>query len=146
MTCCTFLRHTWFTDVRCVADVAGHLLQLATVHMYDVSAYCCMPDHVHVLLEGSAVDAAHGPCRAHALACADLRRVMNAWKQKTGYAHMRATGSRLWQSGYYDHVLREDEDRLRGMAYLLANPLRAGLVRDVRQYPFWGSGVWDRDQ
>jgi hypothetical protein len=43
-------------------------------------------------------------------------------------------------------VLRQDEDRLRVIAYLLANPLRAGLVRDVRDYPFWGSGVWDRDQ
>ena len=91
-----------------------------------------MPDHVHVLLEATATDS-------------DVRRLMNTWKQKTGYAYKRATGCRLWQNGYYDHVLRRDEDRLRVMAYLLANPLRAGLVEDSRRYPFWGSGVWNRD-
>lgn len=132
VTSCTFRRRTWFTDVRCVAEVTEQLLQLATLHMFDVSAYCFMPDHVHLLLEATLPES--GLCR-----------VMNAWKQKTGYAHVRATGSRLWQNGYYDHVLRQDEDRLEVIAYLLANPLRARLVSDVRQYPFWGSGVWDRD-
>ena len=133
VTCCTFRRRTWFADAGCVEDVVRHLLPLAGVHGVDVSAYCFMPDHVHLLLEATSPES--GLCR-----------LMNAWKQITGYAHMRATGSRLWQNGYYDHVLRQDEDRLKVMAYLLANPLRAGLVRDVREYPFWGSGVWDRDQ
>ena len=70
----------------------------------------------------------------------ELCRLMNSWKQQTGYAHARATGSKLWQNGYYDHVLRKDEDRLGIIAYLLSNPLRAGLVSDLRRYPFWGSG------
>ena len=91
-----------------------------------------MPDHVHVLLEATAGDS-------------DLRLLLNSWKQGTGYAYKRATGSRLWQSGYYDHVLRQDEDRLRVIAYLLGNPIRAGLVTDFCDYPFWGSGVWSRD-
>jgi REP-associated tyrosine transposase len=43
-------------------------------------------------------------------------------------------------------VLRQDEDRLKAIAYLLGNPLRAGLVTDIGQYPFWGSGVWRRDE
>ena len=84
-----------------------------------------MPDHVHILLDATAVDS-------------DFRRLMNVWKQKTGFAYKRATGCRLWQSGYFDHVLRQDEDRLEMIAYLLANPLRAGLVQDIRDYPFLG--------
>jgi hypothetical protein len=50
-----------------------------------------------------------------------------------------------WQSGYYDHVLRQEEDRLRVTAYLLGNPIRAGLVTRIGDYPFWGSAVWSRD-
>ena len=92
-----------------------------------------MPDHVHVLLEATAVES-------------ELSRLINGWKQQTGYAYARATGAKLWQNGYYDHVLRKDEDRLGTIAYLLSNPWRAGLVSDLRQYPFWGSGVWGRDQ
>lgn len=90
-----------------------------------------MPDHVHLLLDATSPTS-------------DFRRLMNVWKQKTGYAHVRATGARLWQNGYYDHVIRQDEDRLDVIAYLIANPLRAGLVKDVDQYPYWGSGVWER--
>ena len=71
---------------------------------------------------------------------------MNDFKQRTGYAHKQATAQRLWQQGYYDRVLRPEDDRLRVIAYMLANPLRRGLVRDIRDYPFWGSGVWTREQ
>ena len=51
----------------------------------------------------------------------------------------------MWQSGYYDHVLRQEEDRLRVTAYLLGNPIRAGLVTRIGDYPFWGSAVWSRN-
>jgi REP-associated tyrosine transposase len=133
LTCCTRGRLPVFTDGRWAVEVSRQLLQQARHHRFDVPAYCFMPNHVHVLFEATAIDS-------------DLRRLMNSWKQESGYAYRCATGSRLWQSGYYDHVLRQDEDRLRVMAYLLANPLRAGLVGDIREYPFWGSGVWNRDQ
>jgi len=133
VTCCTFSRVPWFDSGRVVWSVAGDLLVLAATHAYDVAAYCFMPDHVHLLLEAPSIDS-------------DLRRLMSAWKQKTGYAHERAMGSRLWQNGYYDHVLRRDEDRLRMIGYLLANPLRAGLAADIREYPFWGSSVWTREE
>ena len=88
---------------------------------------------MHLLVEATSIDS-------------DLRSLVHLWKQKTGYEHKGRTGRRLWQNGYHDHVLREDEDRLKVMAYLLANPLRAGLVGDVREYPFWGSGVWSRNE
>jgi putative transposase len=133
VTCCTFGRHPWFAEARLVAVVSEQLLHLAGVKGCDVSAYCFMPDHVHLLLEATSIES-------------DFRCLMNVWKQKTGYAHKLATGSRLWQNGYYEHVLRQDEDRLQVIAYLLANPLRAKLVEDLRQYPFWGSGVWGREQ
>ena len=92
-----------------------------------------MPDHVHLLLESTTADG-------------DFRRLINGWKQQTGYAHSKATSLRLWQHGYYEHVLRHDEDQLRMIAYLLANPVRARLVGDVSDYPFWGSSVWTREE
>jgi hypothetical protein len=52
----------------------------------------------------------------------------------------------LWQGGFHDHVLRQEEDRRAAIRYLIANPIRAGLVVDVRDYPFWGSGVWSREE
>ena len=112
LTSCTFQRAPIFTERCWVTEVSRQLLQQAARHRFDVPAYCFMPDHVHVLLEATAGDS-------------DLRRLLNSWKQGTGYVYKRATGARLWQSGYYDHVLRQDEDRLRVIAYLLGNPIRA---------------------
>ena len=47
----------------------------------------------------------------------------------------------LWQPGFYDHALRKDEDRLGTARYIVANPLRAGLVQRLGDYPHWDS-VW----
>ena len=114
VTVCTLERRRVFNEERWVKTASGQLLQQAGEQQFDVSAYCFMPDHVHVLLEANADGS-------------DLRRVMNRWKQRAGYAYKRATESPLWQSGHYDHVLRRDEDRLEVIAYLLADPLRAAI-------------------
>ena len=47
----------------------------------------------------------------------------------------------LWQPGFYDHALRGEEDRLAVARYIVANPLRAGLVRRLGDYPHWDS-IW----
>jgi putative transposase len=123
ITCCTFERYCWFEDVIIVDAVRAPLLQLAREDQFEISAYCFMPDHVHILTEGTSPTS-------------NIRKLIQRWKQKTGYAHRCATGGRLWQGGYYDHVLRENEDRHAAIRYLLSNPIRAGLVSDVRDYPF----------
>ena len=43
----------------------------------------------------------------------------------------------LWQSLYYDHAIRTDEVLEDVVLYCLYNPVRAGLVEDFHQYPFW---------
>ena len=47
----------------------------------------------------------------------------------------------LSQKGYHDHGVRREED-LRVLArYVVANPVRAGLVGRVGNYPLWDA-VW----
>ena len=133
ITCCTLNRHHWFTTASVVDCVCTQLLQLANEKRFEVPAYCFMPDHVHLIATGISADG-------------DLREFMEAWKQKSGYAHRQSTRSRLWQGGFYDHVLREEEDRAAVIRYLLENPIRAGLVTALREYPYWGSGLCSRDE
>ena len=89
-----------------------------------------MPDHVHAL-----VTSAEG---------GDIDRFVRAAKQHSGFAYARRTGARLWQEGYYDHALRSEESERAVIAYIVANPLRAGLVERVEEYPYWGSVKWSR--
>ena len=49
----------------------------------------------------------------------------------------RTAGKPIWQAGYYDHAIRQDEDIVNIARYIIANPIRAGLVKRVGDYPHW---------
>jgi putative transposase len=132
ITCCTFARREAFKDSHTVSAVRSELLQSSSEDGFAVLAYCFMPDHVHLLTQGTS-------------ATSDLPRFIAKWKQKSGFAYRASTGIALWQGGYFDHVLRDEEDRDALVRYIIANPIRASLALDVRDYPFWGSGVCSRE-
>lgn len=101
--------------------------ELRLAHEQDIAhslAWVVMPDHLHWLFE---------------LRSGTLDRVVQRVKSKSGIALNKATGSsgQVWQTGYHDTALR-DHDDLKGFArYILANPIRAGLAKNVRDYPLW---------
>jgi len=88
-----------------------------------------MPDHWHGLLQMADDD--------------DLSRWVLASKSRMAKACNRAlrrTGA-VWARAFHDHALRDDEDLLRVARYLVANPVRAGLVSRLGDYPYWDA-VW----
>ena len=130
-TACTYKRAPVFRDAPSVSVVAEQFMQAAETEGCEVLAYCFMPDHVHLLVAGTS---------AHA----DFRRFMKLAKQRSGWRHSQATGKRLWQPGYHDRVMRDDEATPDMIRYIVSNPLRAGLVNTVSEYPFWGSAEYSR--
>jgi putative transposase len=133
ITICTLDRRPVFTDAAVVELTLSHLLQEATRFACAVVAYCVMPDHVHLLVEGTTEDA-------------DLQSFVAIAKQKSGFDFARRGGRRLWQKGYYERVLRGDESTVDVIRYLIANPVRAGLVEEPIEYRFWGSGIHSREE
>jgi len=105
----------------------------AAAEGFAILAYCYMPDHLHLLVKGTTVRA-------------DLRRFAQIARQRAAVRHSARTGSVLWQSGYHDRVLRDDEATGAAIRYLLNNPVRAGLVSDAAHYPFAGSEVHSLDE
>ena len=89
-----------------------------------------MPDHVHVLVYGTSLQA-------------DLKAFMIHFKKLTGFSYRRETGFKLWQAGYHDHILRGEETTETVARYILENPLRAGLSVTFGEYPFAGSDLYD---
>lgn len=132
LTFCTHGRHEAFRDPTTVAAVMSHIRRTARAMQFALLAYCLMPDHAHLLVEGAAPDA-------------DLRSFVRRAKQTSGQSYARRTGRRLRQEGYYDRVLRADDDAGAIARYILGNPVRAGLVRMPAGYPHLGSDVWSLD-
>ena len=122
VTSVTERRRPLFRDpavTRCIVNEIGRASGCV-----DTLAWVVMPDHVHWLF---------------ALGEVDLGCVVQAMKSRSTKAIHAVAGMRepVWQRGYFDHRLRSDED-LHGQArYIVANPLRAGLVETLAAYPFW---------
>ena len=55
--------------------------------------------------------------------------------------HASGGNSVLWQRGFHDRALRREEDLVRMARYVVANPLRAGLVEKLGDYPLWDA-IW----
>ena len=115
-----------FADAPAASEVAAQISPCFALNRFEVVAYCVMPDHAHLLLEGTSADA-------------DLLEAVRLWKQRTGYAWRRSTGGRLWQPGFHDRILREEDDTRLVVRYVLQNPVRAGLVTNIRDYAWLGS-------
>ncbi len=133
VTICTHSRQSIFVDRAAIESVLTSIRQCAAASRFAVLAYCFMPDHLHLLVAGG---------EEHA----DFQRFMATWKQRAGYRHKQRTRQALWQESYYDHVLRDDEEVMRAVRYVLENPVRKGLARRFDEYPFSGSDVYSNEQ
>ena len=126
----TWNRRPLLPDSSVACLVRSHLFHFAVQSRVAVRAYRFMPDHVHLLAQGASCEAS---------VCDFVSR----WKQQTGYLLPARRGVRLWQPGYFDRVLREDESDVMVARYIIENPMRAGLSRRYGEYPFawcvWGS-------
>jgi putative transposase len=109
-----------------VEMVFEQIVRAASDERFAIVAYCFMPDHVHLLVEGLTDGS---DCLAF------IRRA----KQFSGFYFKKAHGQRLWQRYGFERVLRNDESMLSVARYILENPVRAGLVARVEDYPFVGS-------
>ena len=121
-------RRTAFTDSHVVENCIETLHACSEKHGLAILAYCFMPDHLHLLVEGGSES--------------DFPHFIKNFKQQTGYAYRRSNSEILWQKSYYDHILRADEDVHQVAGYIIANPVRAALVTVASDYPYSGSFVW----
>lgn len=120
LTIVTAHRQPVFCDPRLIDRGVHHLGISAGKYGFTTLAYCFMPDHLHMLVAGDE--------------WSSLTDFVRHFKQLTGYEYKQARGVRLWQPSYWDHVLRIEEDIEDVARYIWANPLRAGLAVDWREY------------
>ena len=112
LTLCTDGRAAAFRQADRVAQALAVLQKCADSYLFDIWAYCFMPDHLHLLVgareEGS-----------------NLLAFMRALKQRSGY--LFRSRQRLWQKNYYDHILRAGDSWESVARYIWMNPVRKGL-------------------
>ena len=128
LTWCCDYRKPLFTQADRVDLVRSQLLRACAETDFAIVAYCFMPDHLHQLVKGCS-------------GAADGRRYIHLAKQYSGFYFNKAFRERPFQKYGYDRFLRHDKDPRTLVRYILENPVRAGLVARVEDYPFTGSQI-----
>lgn len=93
-----------------------------------------MPDHVHLILTPLA----------DANGSYSIPQIMHAIKSESAHRINKALQrhGKVWQDESFDHVLRGDESLASRTAYILKNPVRAGLVKSAAEYRW----LWRRSE
>ena len=88
---------------------------------WSITAFLLMPDHVHALLSFHRDKV--------------MSRVIGDWKHFHSHTH-----GIIWQEGFFDHRLRDDErgEQLGAkINYIRNNPVSAGLCAKAEDWPWW---------
>lgn len=129
VTIVTHQRAPWFNDLPSVRLLVKEMRSLEREGAVRWLAWVAMPDHFHALL---SLDGSISLSEAINKLKGRSARVINRQLNRTGS---------FWQRSFHDHALRKEEDRLQLARYVVANPLRAGMVERLGNYPHWDS-VW----
>jgi REP element-mobilizing transposase RayT len=84
-----------------------------------------MPNHVHLVID---------------VWTTPLSEILGSWKGRTArFANeLLDRSGRFWQRESFDTVVRDADDLRRLIEYTEHNPVKAGLVRDPKDW-FWSS-------
>jgi len=124
----------WLKETR-VAEIVAQALRFFVNSRYALGAWVVMPNHVHVLVR---------PLGEHT-----LDSILKSWKGFTAREANKIlgrTGEHFWAHEYYDHWLRDDEEKARLTAYIHDNPRVAGLCERPEDWlwstahPRWQGG------
>lgn len=114
-----------FNDPELAREVISALLYLVDNDKIRLYCYCLMPDHLHLALSPSK-----GETVSH------ITRQFKSFTTRLGWSHH--ISGKLWQRSFYDHIARSDEDLVKICEYILANPVRKGLVQNPRDWKYSG--------
>ena len=126
VTACCYHRQSIFIDDNAMRMAVACLHRCEDRHGWDIPQACFMPDHVHLFA---------APMRHREESLADL---MRAWKS---CVTLRLKRGQIWQTSFFDHLLRSDESAEQKWEYVRQNPVRAGLCERPEDYVWCGTPV-----
>jgi len=128
VTSITDQRRPLFGDWRLGRLVVQELRRAEQQGLATTLAWVVMPDHFHWLLELK-----HG----------SLELLLKQVKARSAIEINRSIkgSGRIWQKSFHDRAVRHEDDLLDLARYIVANPIRAGLVERYGDYPLWDA-VW----
>ena len=134
---------TWLKDKR-VAKLVADALHFHDAKKYRLDAYSIMSNHAHLvfapleLSEKSDETETEPPGEKRDPEYYSLAKILHSIKSFTGHKanEILQREGHFWQHESYDHSIRDHQEWERVVAYVVNNPVKAGLVEQWRDWPF----------
>jgi putative transposase len=128
ITICAHMHQNLFQRDEVAELMVATLLKYRDAGEFELHQYVVMPDHIHVLV--SVPDSQ------------PLSRIVQLIKG--GFSHtLREQGTAMravWQSGYHDRRVRDENEFAEMVEYVRQNPVRRGLVQQAEEYRYSSAG------
>ena len=127
ITACTHDRRPLLATPAAVTLLRDIWYESLAIDDWAVGRYVIMPDHIHLF-------ARPGP------SAKPLAKWIQGWKSISArqLTASRLLSSPVWQRDYFDHFVRSVDSYSEKWDYVRANPVRAGLVSHVDDWPHQG--------
>ncbi|MEZ5461973.1 transposase [Dokdonella sp.] len=117
------------TDGVMQANSAGHMIERTWLELQkhyaraETDRFVVMPNHFHgILVLKDAVSMNSVEALGHGLP--EIVRAFKSFSARMVNSLNRTPGLRVWQRGYYEHVIRGEQDYLRIVEYMENNPAK----------------------
>ena len=129
ITVCCKKKERIFLDYNAARAMSSTLHHVLKEKQSKILAWVVMPDHMHLALQLAEDET--------------LAKTMNRINSCSAIAVNRALNrqSQVWQGAYHDHALRDEDQLFTAIRYLISNPIRAGLVQRLGDYPYWNIAI-----
>lgn len=112
----------WLRDSR-IAALVAQSLHHRSGKVYDLDAFCIMPNHVHMVMKPlPKLDTTY-----HALPA--IMQSLKSYTARQANRVLERQGT-FWQPEFYDHVVRDEHEWRRIIRYVVYNPVKAGLAQE----------------
>jgi putative transposase len=118
----------WLADPQ-IAPIVVEALRYRDERVHDLVAFCVMPNHVHLVCT---------PLQREDSTYHVLYRILQSLKRHTARKSNKTLQRQgtFWQGEGYDHVVRDADELMRIIWYVINNPVKAGLVSDWEAWPW----------
>ena len=96
---------------------------------FQVDGWVVLPDHMHAIWRLPECDSDYSK---------RWGLIKTRFSRQSGLSRCEAIGrdARVWQPRFWEHLIHDELDWRRQMDYLHFNPVKHGLVSQVRDWPF----------
>ena len=133
ITCVTKDRYPYLKSTEDVGLLIDTIENANKINSFDLLAYVVLPDHFHWLM---TVEGESG----------DFSRIMHSIKRNFTWnykeMHKVNTSLKIWQRGFWDHVIRDETDLERHLDYIHWNPIKHGYENQPEKWPFSTYKEW----